>query len=245
MRSWIEFWDGEHAIYAGERHKQLNARWVARDLMRFVDSSDAVVLDFGCGEALSAGALAECCGKLILCDGAPSIRKSLAARFDREPGIVVAAPEDLNLLADRSLDVIVVNSVLQYLGRDQLCALLDLWREKLAEGGRLVLSDVIPPDVSKFRDAISLMHFAWRGGFVAAAVAGLVRTACSDYGRLRSEVGFSTYDQNEISVLLHRHGFDAERVFPNVGHNQSRMTFVATRRASVRRVADVLLQAAE
>ena len=117
--------------------------------------------------------------------------------------------------------------MLQYLKRDELESLLDQWRTKLKPDGRLVLADVIPPGVSPLADAAALLSFAWRGGFLGAALAGLVRTAMSDYGRIRRELGFTMYEAADLVALLGRHGFAAERSRPNFGHNQSRMTFVA------------------
>ena len=56
-----------------------------------------------------------------------------------------------------------------------------------------------------------------------------MRTALSDYGSLRKRLGFSMYREREFVELLAAHGLKAERVRPNFGHNQARMTFRATR----------------
>ena len=34
VKSWVEFWDSEHAIYVSERHKQLHAEAVGKDIVR-------------------------------------------------------------------------------------------------------------------------------------------------------------------------------------------------------------------
>ena len=62
-----------------------------------------------------------------------------------------------------------------------------------------------------------------------AALLGFVRTALSDYRKLRGELGFTTHEEAEMLALLSRHGFAAERSHPNFGHNQARMTFSARR----------------
>ena len=53
------------------------------------------VLDYGCGEALFAGRVAERCGALYLSDAAPSVREKLAARHAGDPKIAVLTPEDV------------------------------------------------------------------------------------------------------------------------------------------------------
>ena len=76
-------------------------------------------------------------------------------------------------------------------------------------------------------DAKALLSFAWTGGFLKAAVAGLVRTALSDYRKVRDELGFAQYDEAEMLEILSEAGFAAERRARNFGHNQARMAFIA------------------
>ncbi len=229
MKSWIEFWDSGHAIYVNDRHKTLHAQAVGRAILAHVPAGrSAVVLDHGCGEALYAEAVAPSSAQLILCEAAPRVRSALARRVESIGNIQVVDPAGVAALDDRSLDLVVANSLVQYLGRDELAALLDLWRRKLKPGGALVVADVISPDVGPVTDAAALLSFAWRGGFLLAALVGLVRTALSDYGKLRKEAGFSTYREAEFLALLAAHGLKGRRVHPNFGHNQARMTFLAT-----------------
>lgn len=229
MRSWVDFWNAEHSIYVNERHKQLHAANIEADFRRHVPGPRAVVLDHGCGEALYAEQLAGSCGQLILCEAAPRVCEQLARRLSGIGNVRVVEPIGVEQLPDGMLDLIVANSLLQYLRTPELEALLDLWSAKLAPTGKLVLADVIPPNVSPLRDASALLAFAARGGFVLPALGGLVKTAFSDYGRIRKQLGFATYREADIIALAARHGLSAERVHPNFGHNQARMTFVARR----------------
>jgi ubiquinone/menaquinone biosynthesis C-methylase UbiE len=227
MKSWVEFWDSEHAIYVNERHKLLHAQTVGRDLIRHIPSKDAVVLDHGCGEANYAADVAAHCRQLYLCEAAPGVRQALAERVKDIANIQVLDPAGAEALPDRSLDLVVANSLVQYLTRGQLVTLLGLWRRKLKPSGALIVADVIPPELSPLTDAAALLRFAWTGGFLLAAVGGLVRTALSDYREVRSQLGLSTYSQADFLALLSGQGFIAERVRPNFGHNQGRMTFRA------------------
>ena len=233
MRSWVDFWNAEHSIYVSERHKRLHAQNIERDILRHVPAANgppqAIMLDYGCGEAMYAGSLAPHCKQLILCDAAPRICEDLARRLAGVSQVRVVEPVGVEQLSSGSLDLIVVNSLLQYLSRADLEALFDLWRGKLKPSGHLVVADVIPPNVSPLRDAAALLWFAVRGRFLLAAMGGLVRTALSDYGRIRKQLGFATYSEREMLDLFAAHGLSAQRVHPNFGHNQARMTFSAKR----------------
>jgi SAM-dependent methyltransferase len=227
MASWVDYWNADHPIYASDRHKVLHASGIARDFARHIRSRDAAVLDYGCGEALYAEEVARLCGRLVLCDAAPDVRRRVEERVAALPRIEVVAPEAVEAMSDGGFDLIVANSLLQYLSIEQLSALLPLWRRLLKPDGRLVLADVVPPGVGPATDAAALLSFAWRGGFVGATLMGFVRTALSDYRKLRGELGFTTHGEYELLAMLSRHGFVGERVHPNFGHNQARMTFAA------------------
>src|SRR3954447_15648591 len=225
--NWRDYWNQDTPIYVSERHKLLHYWLIANDIVALVPSPDATVLDYGCGEALAAHRVAARCGHLYLCDGAPIVRGRLQGRFKNEPRISVLAPDEMASIPDRTLDLIVVNSLLQYLSLDEFHALLEIWRMKLKADGRLVLADVIPPDTSPLTDAKALLTFAWAGGFVKSALLGLARTAVSEYRKFREEIGLSQYGEAEMIELLGDLGYTAERRRPNMGHNQARMTFVA------------------
>jgi SAM-dependent methyltransferase len=228
--SWRDFWNGEHSIYVSERHKLLHARIIARGMVALIPGPDAVVLDHGCGEALHGDAVAAACGKLYLCESAPALRAVLTARFINRSHVSVIAPETLDIgIPDGSLDLVTLISVAQYLSRDELNDALHLWLAKLKPGGRLVIGDVIPPDVGMVTDTGALLSFAFNGGFLFAAVAGLIRTAFSDYRKLREKLGLTMYQPAEIEQSIGRAGYVDVHSIDNIGHNPARMTFVAVK----------------
>ena len=158
---------------------------------------------------------------------AAGTRARIAEQFAGNPVIKAVAPDEVAAIADASLDLIVANSLLQYLDAATLDDLIETWKAKLKPGGRLVLADVIPPDVSPLTDAAALLTFAWQGGFLGAALTGLVRTFFSDYRKLRGELGISTYSEPDIRLILDRHGMSCTRLVKNIGHNPARMSFEA------------------
>jgi len=227
ISDWLSFWDKPHSIYVSARHKDAHYRLIAEQIAALVPSQLAHVLDYGCGEALHADIVAAACSELLLCDGAPSVRAGITARFSANPKIRTLAPEDVERLADRSLDLIVLHSVAQYLTEAQTQSLLTLFRRLLRDGGVLLVSDVIPPGVSPATDAATLLQFAAKDGFLIAALTGLMRTLFSDYRRLRSRVGLTHYSEAAMIENLQRAGFIAQRAAKNIGHNQARMAFLA------------------
>jgi hypothetical protein len=66
-----------------------------------------------------------------------------------------------------------------------------------------------------------------------SAVAGLARTLVSDYWRLRSRLGLTRFSEAAVLQKLTDAGFAAHRVAKNIGHNQTRMAFLARPRLFV------------
>jgi SAM-dependent methyltransferase len=252
MRDWIEFYDSAHSIYVNARHRDVHYRDIARQIAAFVPgpqagltspqtgpgpqagpgqragpSPYARVLDFGCGEALHAGLVAAVASELVLCDGAPSVRASLAARFGADRKIRIASPQDLAQRSERSLDLIVANSVVQYLSAAELAAMLALWRRLLVPDGTLIVADVIPPGVGVVSDVLALLRYALANRFLLAAVVGLARIAISPYRKLRAKLSIARYGESEFLRILADAGFSAERLAQNMEHNPTRMTFRA------------------
>ena len=128
MQDWVSFWDSDHPIYVNARHFDVHYRAVAADIVRLLPSAEARVLDHGCGEALHADAVAAQCGGLLLCEAAPSVRARVAARFADAPKIRVIGPHEVARLPEACLDLVVANSLVQYLKRSELEALLADWR---------------------------------------------------------------------------------------------------------------------
>ena len=227
MDEWIDYYDSTHTIYASKLHRDLHFQLIARDIIGYIGASDAVVLDYACGEALSAAKVAEACGLLYLAEPAPGVRGRLIARFAPNTRIRVRSLEDVRKMAEQSIDVVVMNSVTQYMTAEELDSAFATIRRLLKPGGRLVVGDVLRPEVGMMSDVIALLRFARAYGFLRDALIGLVSTALSDYRQLRSRIGLQRYSETDIIKKLAASGFTASRVAVNIGHNPWRMTFVA------------------
>lgn len=231
MDDWIDYYDSTHTIYVSKLHRDVHFRVVANDILSYVPSPDAVVLDYSCGEALFAAQVAAACQKLILAEPAPGVRGRLSARFGPNPKIAVRSLDELQQLPDGSVDLAVMISVAQYMTAAELDAAFSLMRRILRPGGRLVLGDILRPDVGAATDVAALLKLAVKNGFLTDALWGLARTALSDYWQLRQSIGLQRYSEAEMLAKLKTAGFEASLARKNVGYNPARMTFIATPRA--------------
>jgi SAM-dependent methyltransferase len=226
MRAWIDWYDSPTSIYANAHHKDVHFRRIAQDIARYVTAPDAIVLDYGCGEALHADIVAAKARSLILAEPAPGVRARVAARFAGDGRIRVCGLEQIAELPAQSVDLAVMHSVAQYMSGEELDAALRAIRRVLKPSGIFVLGDVIAPQTPASTDALALLRFGLAGGFFVAAAISLARLLLSNYWRLRSSLGLTRYDAAAITARLAANGFAAAREPRNIGHNQARMTFL-------------------
>ena len=227
MDEWIDYYDSTHTIYASKLHRDLHFQIIARDIIGYISSPGTVVLDYACGEALSAAKVADACAKLYLAEPAPGVRGRLIARFAPNTKIRVRSLDDLRNMEGQSIDLVVMNSVAQYMTQEELDSAFIVVRRLLKPNGRLVVGDILRPEVGMARDVLALLKFAGSHGFLTDALYGLASTALSDYRQLRTRVGLQRYSESEMIAKLGRAGFSASRAQNNIGHNPWRMTFVA------------------
>lgn len=226
MRAWIDYYDSPHTIYANARHRDAHFERIARDIAAYVPSPDATVVDYSCGEALSANIVAAACGKLILAEPAPGVRSRIVERFTGNPKISVNTLEDVAAMPEGSVDFIVMHSVSQYMSAQEIDAAFTTFRRLLKPSGILIVGDVLAPNVSAVTDVLTLLRFGLADGFFIAAFASLVRTFFSNYWQLRTSIGLTRYSEAEMTAKLAASGFSAVRQTRNIGHNWARMTFL-------------------
>lgn len=231
MNPWRQFWGRAHRIYVNDRHRAVHYRQVADDIISVLPPRDGLaVIDYGCGDAFEASRVAARVQRLYLFDAVPEVVDRLRARFKDQPAITVLDERALASLTPQSVDLIVVNSVVQYLQPVELSAMLATARRLLRADGTLVVADVIDPATGAVADVASLLSSAAANGFLLAALGGLAATFFSDYRRLRQSVGLATYREEAFLRILSDAGFAARRRPTNFGFNPRRMTFLATPR---------------
>ena len=152
---------------------------------------------------------------------------NLKKRFSNNNNIEVYSLEEISKIKEQSIDLIVMHSVIQYMSADELEKALKNIKRILSYNGIFILGDVISPDSSAITDALSLLNFGKKNGFLLPALISLIKTFFSNYRRLRKKYGLFKYTDNEILNLLSNLGFKSYRRPINIGHNQSRKTYLS------------------
>jgi ubiquinone/menaquinone biosynthesis C-methylase UbiE len=228
MESWLSYWDTPNKSYVSERHKKAHYDVVFDGIRRHLPTStDGIVLDWGCGDALAAERIAELCGGVLLYDAAASTRERLDKRFRRHTRICILNDTALEGLPGGSIDLIVVNSVIQYLSAEQFDYTLALFCRLLSPSGAVLLGDIISPETGNSQTATTFLRFAWRKGFLLSAIAGLVQTFASPYRMLQRRIGLAAYTPFQMLQILERHGFVAEQLPCNIAVSPHRSAYLA------------------
>ena len=183
------------------------------------------VLDFGSGLGIVAERLASVAGELCFWDYSENMLATARARLqplDNAREFDVATDGESGGL----FDLIVVNSVIQYMSADELRQWLETWRRWLTPAGSLIVSDVILPEPAFLREVRDSLQFAASKGFLlnilkkdipqyvrylgARRQATMQRYSHDDFLQLASSCGLSarildgnlTYRTNRFSVLM-------------------------------------------
>jgi ubiquinone/menaquinone biosynthesis C-methylase UbiE len=229
--SWLSYWSASNKSYVNERHKQAHYAAVFAGVRPYLPKGPGrVALDWGCADAYRAREIAGVCGEAILYDAAGPTRERLHARFCGDQRIRVI-DGGLDELADASVDIVIVNSVIQYLSSEELTALLGGVHRVLKPDGALVIGDVIDPDTPTARHVGAFLAFAARNGFLVPAILALACMRTSAYGQLHREIGLAAYRTSEIEQQLADCGFAGERLARNIAVSPYRSSYIARKLA--------------
>ena len=110
-----------HTIYASKLHRDLHFQIIARDIIGYISLA---VDPVGAGLCLRRGAVRRPGGRRLypaLSGRArPGVRGRLIARFAPNTKIRVRSLEDLTRMPESSIDLVVMNSVAQYMTPEEL-----------------------------------------------------------------------------------------------------------------------------
>jgi cyclopropane fatty-acyl-phospholipid synthase-like methyltransferase len=143
--------------------------------------ADQRVLDFGCGFGFVARILAPHVAEVWFWDPSPNMRRVAERTTADVPNasfLDIAAEfadrQDAARGVGRTFDLILVNSVAQYMAASEFWGWLPRWRSMLETDGVLVLSDLIGPAHGGLSDIADLLRFGARRGLSLRAAVDAV-----------------------------------------------------------------------
>lgn len=225
-RDWVEYWD---ALDEGQLLFRPEADEYVRNLAAAVPLSPALrVLEFGCGYGFVAEGLAGLVGEVFLWDAAPGMLRHASARLAARGNVRALDLSDPagDAYAPR-FDLVLVNSVVQYLTPGEFAGWLRRWRGLLAPGGQVVVSDLSAPGASVWRDVLSLLSFSARRGYLRRAV-GNVLAERGRYGRMAAARPLYRPGREEVARLADEAGLGARFLARNLTHFSARAAVVLT-----------------
>ncbi|MGQ0575325.1 MAG: class I SAM-dependent methyltransferase [Pseudonocardia sp.] len=227
VHNWADYWDGiEHRhIFVVEARDHV-ARLRAAVAPRATDR----VLDFGCGFGHLVALLAPSVAHVSYWDAAAGMREATAART---AGLADVGPLDLSGPvppdASGTYDLVLANSVVQYMTPDDLGTWLDRWGTLLAPQGRIVVSDIPTPDGSALGELAGMLRFAARHGFLRRAVVDGIAEA-RRYRRSRGSADLQRWTADGFMQAAAAAGLDSRVLRRNLTHRADRLTVVLTPR---------------
>lgn len=220
-RGWRRYWDGHGPPTPPFRHEA--ATFAARLGAAIPLTAATRVLDFGSGLGLVAAALAPQVGRVWVWDASPTMRRHTAAATATYPNVAALDLEDPGgLPAQVRVDVILVNSVVQYMTAAELTTWMSVWVRLLAPDGCIVLSDVMPPDHAARRELLAMLRR--QPGLIVRSLRARLRYALA----LRSlpQLRLGRDDLNRLAVA---HGLGVEILPANLTHFPDRLAAVFRR----------------
>jgi cyclopropane fatty-acyl-phospholipid synthase-like methyltransferase len=183
------------------------------------------VLDFGCGFGFVASALAPRVGSVAVWDASPRMRSraSLTLKPNANARLI-----DLSqtVLAER-FDLILVNSVTQYMPPAEFDVWLERWRNLLVDAGRLVLSDLLTSAHDTWMDVIDILRFSGRHRILLRTIHEATFEA-RRYWRTRTVQPLVHIDRDDLVSRARAAGFVVAFLERNLTHLTHRTTALLT-----------------
>jgi ubiquinone/menaquinone biosynthesis C-methylase UbiE len=230
MKSWLEYWNRPNGAFVSEWHKRAYYERLFSNVQSFLPRGPgSAMLDWGCGEALAAERMAAECERVYLFDPTELVRSRLHRRCGDHSHITVIDAEQLRRLSSGSLDLILINSVIEYLNRAELLTALSDLSRLLRDSGRFLIGDVISPGTALWQHVVVFLTFAYQSGFMASAIVGLLCKFLPSYNSVQRGHGLSKYSEAELMNVFQLCKLDGKRLSRNIAVSPIRSSYIATK----------------
>jgi SAM-dependent methyltransferase len=187
------------------------------------------VLDFGCGFGFVAEKLAPLVDELFLWDASANMRFHALANAAGHSNV-----RWLDLSGSQSpptgprFDLVLVNSVMQYMMSEEFSGWLRCWAGLLRPAGRIVVSDILCPGGGSWREIIDLLKFSARRGFAFRAFSEALGQL-GKYGKTRRACPLTRMGPEELKRRGRAVGLTVSLPGRNLTHFPRRITAVFAR----------------
>lgn len=225
---WNDYWE---QLREGQQAFREQAEEYARALESTVaPASDDRVLDFGCGFGFVADFLASRVGHIYLWDASANMRAHARANtaHHRNVHLIDLSDPAAGAASGVAFDLILVNSVLQYMRPDEAELWISRWRALLAPEGQIVLSDLIPPGHRLTTDLRDLLRFLARRRLLSR----LLPQASAElrrYWAARTADPLSRVSPEDLSRWAEKAGLGVQLLPRNLTHFTARYSALLTR----------------
>lgn len=228
-RSWRSYWE-EPCLHRLERIHRAQSLYYAERLVSLVPiDPKTVALDFGCGFGFVSDALADKVEKMFLWDASNSMRNQARRFLAHRQNVQVIDSLRAMAFPVEPFDLIIANSVIQYMTVEEFSEWLRQWGKLLAPSGRVVLSDLIPTaPPSVFREIYEAMAFSAKRGLFASTMAVQLRHI-GQYWNRGSLGALLRMGEDTLRQLAHPAGFSVEMLGANLTHLSGRRTAILSK----------------
>jgi SAM-dependent methyltransferase len=229
--AWLQYWD---TLTPRSRLFEAQAAEYVENLIGLDLLHPAMnILDFGCGFGYVTSMIADHVRLAYAWDRSRNMRDETMRRTSHQPNVrIVGGPGRLALDECNSVDVILVNSVVQYMEWPELLFWMGAWKNILAPGGAILVSDVIPLDYNSVGDVFDVINLSRRRGFLFEAL----RSGAKDFASYlvrRQAKSLTRMDNHDLRIAALSCGLDTVPLRSNLTHFSRRNTLVFHHRGQV------------
>lgn len=196
--SWLDYWSDSRF---DESFWRPRSRLYYEKIRGVVELEPSMrVMDYGAGPGYLGPYLSPRVKEVILAEKSLSLHERsvrINGPYENCVSFHVTGLESLGTFLDRKrLDLILMHSVLQYIPKGEVRGLFEFFSDYLQPGGKVLVSDVVPKDLSFVRELISVFTFYIK----SAHFFSFIRFFSVELSKYfdRSKMELSMYSKEEI-----------------------------------------------
>lgn len=218
---WISYWDKYTGLYA--MYHLIAEDYCERFHRLIQPDSKTRLLDFGCGLGLIARNLSSMVGVIKVYDPSPNMLEKARMTNRGIKNIEVLNNLDTNGLL---YDLIIINSVVQYLKPEDLHDVLLQLFGHLDSEGSILITDIIPGKTSRFKEVFELARFAFRKKCPLIVARHLGVYLMSDYSKTEHSAPLVYYSMQDLDAVAKGAGYSLKLLDENIYYNRLRYTAI-------------------